>query len=395
MATFPLSTLAPVISSTGITAPTYADILTSLQTSFRLIYGADAYLEPDSQDGQLLAIFAQAMMDSNQATIAAYNNWSPVTAQGAGLSSVVKVNGIARRVESRSSVDLLVIGTVGTVIVNGRAQDTSSNFWNLPASVTIPGGGSITVTASAAKLGAIFTGLSTINTIATPTAGWESVNNIGAVAVGAPVETDAELRVRQTASTALNSLTVLEAVYAAIAALPGVTKLKVYENDTASTDARGMPAHSIAAVVIGGDSDDIAAAIASKKTPGAFTHGTTTVSVTDAIGISRTIRFFIPVAQVTAINITIVALTGYVSATGTALRQALADYVNGLDIGAGIFLSRLYPPALLNGGAAAAQYQVSILQVGLFGGAITAADLAILYNQRVTLTTANVTLTVI
>ena len=80
MATYPLATLACTIGSTGISAPAYSDIVASLQASFQLIYGADSYLGPDSQDGQMLAIYAKAQDDTNQAQIAVYNSFSPARA---------------------------------------------------------------------------------------------------------------------------------------------------------------------------------------------------------------------------------------------------------------------------------------------------------------------------
>ncbi|WP_231753040.1 hypothetical protein [Burkholderia sp. TSV86] len=43
--------LAPTIDANGITAPTYADVFASRQDLCRSIYGADTYLEADSQDG--------------------------------------------------------------------------------------------------------------------------------------------------------------------------------------------------------------------------------------------------------------------------------------------------------------------------------------------------------
>ncbi len=98
------------IDQNGITVPAYADILTYLKDAYRTIYGADVYLEPDSQDGQLLAIFAAAINDANAMAAAVYNAFSPATAQGVGLSSVVKINGIARAVASFSTVDVLIVG---------------------------------------------------------------------------------------------------------------------------------------------------------------------------------------------------------------------------------------------------------------------------------------------
>jgi hypothetical protein len=96
MATFPLATLACTIDENGISAPSYADVLASLQASFQSIYGSDIYIEPDSQDGQWLAVLAQIINDGNQADVTSYNGYSPSYAQGAALSSQVKINGLRR-----------------------------------------------------------------------------------------------------------------------------------------------------------------------------------------------------------------------------------------------------------------------------------------------------------
>ena len=246
MTTYPLATLACTLSATGITAPSYTDILESLKASYRSIFGSDVYLEPDSQDGQWLAIIASAVNDTNAVTIATYNAFSPATAQGVGLSSVVQINGIARQIPTRSTADLTIIGTVGTVITNGVAADAAGNLWALPASVVIPISGSIVVTATCTVDGAISAAAATITTIQTPTLGWQTVNNVAGATEGAPVESDAALRLRQATSTALGAETPLKAISGAIAALPGVTRLMVYENDTGATDANGITEHSVA-----------------------------------------------------------------------------------------------------------------------------------------------------
>jgi uncharacterized phage protein gp47/JayE len=395
---FPLATLAPTISATGITTPTYADILASLQASFRLIYGADAYLEADSQDGQLLAIFAQALDDSNQAVLAAYNNWSPVTAQGEGLSNVVKVNGIARLVPTFSQVNVTLTGAAGTVINSGRVADAASNQWALPAVVTIPAAGVITVTATAEIAGATAAPANTVTTISTPTAGWQSVTNAAPATAGSPTESDAALRRRQRDSTSLPALTVLASIYAAVAAIPGVTDLKLYENDTSVVDANGLPDHSIAVVVKGGDSLAIGTAIMRRKTPGAYTHGTTSVLITDSIGITREIRYFVPTQVAVRVALTIRALAGYTAATGTLIRNALAAYVTGLEIGQDVVLTRLYIPAQLAVGAdgpALSQYEVTALTVGLLAGPLGNADVVIAFNEDASLLPADVVITVI
>jgi len=154
MTTYPLSTLAATIGPTGIYAPSFADILLSLQASYKNIYGPTAVLTNDSKDGQWLGIMASAINDSNNLAIATYNAFSPSTAQGAGLSSVVKINGLARQVASYSTAIMLLEGDPGTVIRSGQLTDSVNNIWDLPSSVKLSDeSGAATVTAIITKMG--------------------------------------------------------------------------------------------------------------------------------------------------------------------------------------------------------------------------------------------------
>jgi len=326
-----ITSVAPVIDASGIHAPAFSDVLQYVIAKYQGIYGADVYLGSDSQDYQfLVAAIATPINDLNASIIGAYNAFSPATAQNANLSSVVKINGLKRNTPTNSTVDQVVIGAAGTVITNGVTQDANGNKWNLPASVTIPPSGTITVTATCQTAGAVQAGIGTVNQIATPTLGWQSVTNLTAAAAGAPVETDSQLKARQAVSTALPSRTVLEGTVGAVWAVPGVTRVTPYENDTKVADANGIPGNSICLVVEGGDSTAIATAIAAKKTPGTGTFGTTTVSVTDAYGIAHPISFYRPTYDAITCAITLKALAGYTSSIGAAIQNAVAAYVNAL-----------------------------------------------------------------
>lgn len=347
-------TLAAQITATGISSPSYSDILTALQNSIQSIYGADIVLTNDSQDGQALAVFAQAIYDNNQLAIAVYNSYSPATAQGVGLSSIVKINGIRRLVFGYSQADVVVTGVANTPITNGIIGDNAGlgTQWNLPALVTIPGGGTITVTATCTTPGAINAADATLTVILTPTAGWQSVSNPDPATPGAPVESDAALRRRQTNSTAIPALTVLDAMLGAIGNIANVGRVWIYDNDTGSTDGNGIPAHSIAVIVQGGDIQTIGDTIAQYKTPGTGTYGTTSVDTVDAYGLPNTIDFFVlSIVQMYSL-VTITPLTGYVSTTAGMIQAAIAGWFNGLDIGEDSYLGRLTPPANLSGDAA-------------------------------------------
>ncbi len=89
--------LAAVITPEGISAPDFQTILDKLTSYFQQIYGDDAYLDPDSKDGQMVALYALGIHDANNAAIAVYNSFSPATGKGRALGSNVKINGIARK----------------------------------------------------------------------------------------------------------------------------------------------------------------------------------------------------------------------------------------------------------------------------------------------------------
>ncbi|MEJ1676188.1 DUF2612 domain-containing protein [Escherichia coli] len=303
--------LSATVTAQGISAPDYQTILDTLTSYFRQIYGSDAYLEPDSKDGQMVALVALAVHDANNTAIEIYNSFSPTTAQAAALSNNVKINGITRKVATNSTADLLLTGTAGTTITNGSARDKNGIIWNFPASVAIGVDGTVLVTATCANSGSVAALAGTITTINTPTRGWVSVTNPVAATVGSPAETDAELRIRQGQSVALPSITPFEGIDGAIANVAGVTRHKLYENDTGATDSNGLPPHSISAIVDGGDVTEIAQTIRGNKGQGTATYGKTSVTVPDTYGNPHVISFSRSTDVPIFVAITLKVFTGY------------------------------------------------------------------------------------
>lgn len=381
-------TLSCTIDATGIHAPTYQQVLTNLTSAYKGIFGSDAYLGNDSQDGQLLAIFAQAIADNNAATIQTYNAYSPSFALGNGLSSAVKINGIRRLVSSNSTAPMLIIGQAGTIINNGSVTDAASHSWNLPAVVTIPIGGSITVLATASTPGAIAAPSGSITQIATPTLGWQSASNTSDATLGAPVETDYGLRIRQSISTAYPSLSVNQAVEAAVANVPGVIKHAFYENPTTTTDTNGVPKNSICVVTSGGDPIAVATAIANRKTPGTGTYGSTSETITVGNHPS-TINFYQASNQVLTATITLHALTGYTTPAGIAAAQALVDYIASLEIGSPVYLTSAQAACI------GSTYHLVSIAFGLNGGGQSIADVTIPFNGLASLSIGAVTITLV
>ncbi|EAW0367701.1 hypothetical protein GAP85_01545 [Salmonella enterica] len=388
--------LSATVTAEGISAPDYQTILDTLTSYFQQIYGSDAYLEPDSKDGQMVALVALAIHDANNTAISVYNCFSPVTGYGAALTSNVKINGIARKGATNSTVDLLLTGTAGTTITNGTVKDTNNVIWRLPDSVVIGVDGTVTVTAICSNSGAVAALAGTITIINTPTRGWTSVTNPAAATVGAPAETDAELRIRQGQSVAIPSITPFEGVDGAIANIAGVTRHKLYENDTGKTDGNGLPPHSISAIVDGGDVTEIAKTIRGNKGQGVRTWGKTSVTVPDKYGNPHIISFSRPTDVPVYGKITLTVFAGYTSQIGVQIQQAVADYINRLMIGDQVLLSRIYSPANLGvvSGGNARYYDIQELLIGKSPEAVAAANINIAYDESASCKPENIIITV-
>lgn len=388
--------LSATVTAEGISAPDYQTVLDTITGYFQQIYGSDAYLDPDSKDGQMVALVALAIHDANNTAISVYRSFSPSTALDNALTSNVKINGITRRAATNSTVDELIEGEAGTLITNGSVKDANGIIWNLPSQVTIGIDGTVIATATCSVAGAVAAPAGSVNKINTPTRGWVSVTNPQAATVGVAAETNAELRVRQSQSVALPSLTPFDAVDGALANIAGVTRHKLYENDTGTVDANELPAHSISAIVDGGDATTIAQTIRGKKGQGVATYGTTTVQVPDYYGNPHNISFSRPVDVPVYVAITLRVFTGYTSQIGEDIKKAVSDYINSLKIGDSVLLSRIYSPANLGvvSGGNARYYDITELLIGKVAGSEAAANIAIAYDESASCTTANISITV-
>lgn len=365
------------IDATGYHYPDYPTFQQWLIDQYKGIYGADVYLEPDSQDGQFLAILSKAIYDTAAIGASVYNSFSPLTAQGTGLARVVKINGLTKRTPSFSTVILTVVGSGGTVITDGIATDILNQQWILPAVVTIPGGGTIDVTATAAIVGFVTANANTVTNIFTPTNGWQTVNNAGAATPGDPVETDAQLRERQSISTSLPAQTVFDATLGSVSNVTGVTKVTGYENFTDSP-VDGISAHSICVVTVGGDGQTIADAIGAPKTPGTNPVGNTgPFTVYDSKGMPLSIYYSEAVTAEIQVTVTGTAGVGWSTDFVPLIKQAVADAINALPIGSIIFFSTLFIPAYLLGTPSQGTYSITSITIGINSGMQSATDITL------------------
>lgn len=390
---------SPYIDETGIHIPNYIDLRDQLIEEMKQIFGQDIYIENDSADYQMISILAKKIFDSYSMGMLAYNNRTPNTAIGTGLDNNVAFADIQRKSSTYSSVQLTITGANGTSLKGCYALDENDNRWNIPDTV-IPETGMITVDAICSVSGNISALPNTVNKIGTPLFGWYSVNNNNAATPGTDVETDAELRGRFSLAIRSPSLTVFESLSAAISALEGVSRISGFENDTSAESTgteppnipAGLPPHSVTFIVEGGEDDQVAKAIYSKKTPGCYTNGTTAVQIVSEMGNIITIRFYRPTYVEVFAQIKVTKLPYWNDRYSDEIKNVIYDYIKGLEISDNVYNSMIWFVAnSVMSDFANPAFVIKEVLLGKEEGSLTNSDVEVNFNEAAETSVSNIT----
>lgn len=393
---------APYIDEVGLHIPTYNELRDELIANMKQIFGNEIYIEPDSMDYQQISIMARKIFDTFLAVQLAYNNRTPITAVGIGLDNVALFANIQRKPATFSMVQLTLTGSAGTVIQNGQASD-GTNVWNLPAEVTIPENGTITVEATSEEGGNIQALPNTINQIITPVYGWLGVTNNYSAQPGEDVENDASLRGRFAMATRKTSVTVFDGIWAAIESIADVTRVIGYENDTGvtsdGTTPPGIPAtlppHSITFVVEGGANEEVASNIYEKKTPGCYTNGTTSVELTSETGNVNVIRFYRPTYLNVSVKVTLKKLASYNTEYEQKIQNAVSEYINSMQLANPVYRSIIWSVATsMMESISDPAYSVIDVQFSVNGAAFSQNDIIPEFYQAALTNPSDVTIAV-
>jgi len=266
----------PKFTPDGIQVQTFQEIYDELAAGYRAIYGEDINLDPDSPDGQRVAIEAQLVLDAQSFGALEYNQRDPDFALGQSLNSIIKLAGISRRPATRSQVDVVVTTDRPlTLPLDFAVEDDLGQAWTTLNGIDISSGAT-TVTLFAENFGAVEAEPATVINPVTVVIGVLSVTNTLSAVVGIDEETDQELRIRRNRSLETPTSSSTGRMFTALASLTNVTDVAVYENDTDTTDSDGIPAHSLWIVVEGGAVSDIVETMVKNKTGGKGMVGSVT-----------------------------------------------------------------------------------------------------------------------
>lgn len=268
-----------------------------------------------------------------------YNQFDPIKSTGSGLSGVVQLNGIRRKIGTFSNVLVTLTGQPNQLITIGKQiTDINNSFvWELPKILLDESGlgSGIAICTTKGPNPAL---PNTLVKILIPVSGWISVNNALDAALGTLEETDVELRNRQQESTSATGASVVDALYGNLLSLDDVLFVRVYINETLSTDIRGISAKSVAVVIVGGDDEEISLVIFQKIAIGVSSFGSTITQQQDSQGIFYAINFTRPdeVAIFVTVNVKVVNDSLWTDDGPDRIRAAILAYAAGDMVSLGI-----------------------------------------------------------
>lgn len=304
----------------------------------------DAFKSPDlpelntaaeTPQGQLIDAQTAAIMNKDNEFLFLANQFNPATATGIFQDALAQLYFLSRQPATSTIVSCICTGLQGVVIPAGAVIQTISGLQLInTADGQIGQSGSIILDFKVTDTGPVPVGAGTATIIVTQIPGWDSVTNIAAGIVGRNEESRQEFAIRIQKSVAVNSQGSTDAIYAALANLPGVVAVVVLENDTdeaVEKEGVNITAHSICISIYGGNNNDIAETIYNKKDMGCGTIGNTQISYTNSRGTIFNYNILRPEPYPIGIRVTINNTASLSSNIKSAVQQAVFDNFNGLD----------------------------------------------------------------
>ena len=241
-------------------------------------------------------------------------------------SNVVIASVVGVQPDGQAIVHVTMTSTWSFSVTDGEAYEVSV--------------GSVTATSTGPQVAAAGTLTRTVDSID----GWVGLVNLVDATPGRNEETDAAYKARHALAFQGIGFATVRGLAGSLAALDGVSSVRVYVNPGSTTDADGRPPHSFEAVVQGGDSEEIAENIWLNHTTGTQSYGSTTYIITDAQGLVATdisVQFTRPTVQYIHVRLTITRGEGFPALALTdaqaLLSQEIETWGNALGIGRDVY----------------------------------------------------------
>lgn len=360
-------------------------IVSSSYTNNRFLIPFDVTLNPTGAIGFIVKV--QTIQNSTPYTINYSNGTNEVALtynSSASATEVEILTGLAAVVNDNYGSILTASVVGGTLEIISDDLVTQTNYsisGNLFYTKVTKG-----LTVVCTEFGAIEQAPETIDTIATPVFGWDSVVQFESASVGSLKETDTQLRARFNGTKYTVGSNIVDALYSDLITLDGVRNVTIYENVTSSVDSKGIPPHAFMVLIRGGLEQEIAEAIWRNRPAGITTHGNSVFLITDIFGNQKEVYFQRPSHADIYITVDLTVNEDFPPNGVEQIRTALFDYIqNNSVVGEPVVYSRLYTPLNSIPG-----HQIDSLKIGLSANPTGTSNISVVYDELAKLEVGNI-----
>lgn len=281
------------ITAAGVISPQAVDIRAGVLADENEAFGGELdIVTPSTPQARLADQLTSNILDANAEIARTLAMVDPATSEGRWQDGIGRIYFLSRKGAIASVVAAECVGQPGVTLPAGAlAQDDDGNIWQSLGVAVFSLGGTATVQFACLLLGPVELGIGALTKIAQTSPGWDAITNLAPATVGSATETRTSFEIRRQESVAKNGHGTPPAIRSAVWDVENVLDVFVYDNFTNATVNYGstnypLVAHSLYVGVVGGEDQDIANAIWTKKDAGCDMNGNTTVVVQDTEGYS-------------------------------------------------------------------------------------------------------------
>ena len=380
------------LTENGFIAPTYEEVLDSVEDDFISKFGDDIVLTSNSNFGIIARLIAwrETLMiqELQQNYYAAFIS----TATDTSLDRVGSNMGVGRKVAQPAFATIEVTTDGQYLIETGETFETDDGYvFDLIKDITTTQqpdgtwkGTGIVQSEENGSMNNVAANKITMES--NPDDNVLSITNPEPAGGGQDYEDDETYRARLLEENAAKPGPTAWGMKSALMELPGVRDVNPVENDKADADKWGNPPYSVHIYVLGGDDNEIAHTIVNHEAAGITLVGSKAIDVQDATGNKRTVHFDHAIDKPIYVKVKVNVNENWNDDEGADdIKTAVADYINHLIIGKTLFLTRLYPLVYgVNG------IDEATIMIGTHQGTLGGNDIVNDINEAVSCDTNNI-----
>jgi hypothetical protein len=332
------------IDSNGVQIRTLSEVTADNTTEWSNKTG-EVDVSPTSASGEIVAITSEIVARTEQDTADAITQNTISGATGSYLYSLAELKNTSLKENIPTVVYCFITGTPGIIVPAGTPLRCSANdeAFNTVVQVTADASG-VYVAAESVNIG-VSCPAGTIEF--NPTISGLTITNNRAGVVGFETESDASLKSRLQRLGTAKTVMLKDGLFLALHELTGVTNVNILDNQTLA-EVEGVPAKNFAPVVLGGDTYEVAETIYTFMGGGNPSYGSISQPIRSETGATYLVQFSRPSEIEIAVDVTLSVTSDYEASTGDAeIREAISEYINGLQIGDPVLLKKVAAAAMI------------------------------------------------